>query len=126
MNRFWPSFLLLFAACLTLSCGSENSRQLQSITVTQTQNGSQFQLVASGTFSSDPVTVSPLPVNWTNGLMAPPPPTYNYTLTAEPYVFNCASSGPIVIVAFAPRDPSAPSRGSVKTVIQGNAEINCP
>jgi hypothetical protein len=129
MKSFWAPSLLVLAASVTLSCGSGNSnsgRQLQSITVVQVQNGSQFQFIATGTFSAPPTTVMPLPVDWTNGLMAPPPPTYNYTLSTQPYVYNCDGSGLIQVVAFAPPNPDAPSSGSVSQVVQGVATFTCP
>ena len=118
MNRFWPFILLLLsAASLTLACGSSSSnRLLQSITISPTVSGQLIQFVATGTFSTSPTTVSPLPVSWS---YAPPPS--EYTLTTQPFVFNCAqpeSPGPIV--ACAPTDPSAPSSGSLS-----NAKMTC-
>jgi hypothetical protein len=110
MKSFWAPSLLVLAASVTLSCGSGNSnsgRQLQSITVVQVQNGSQFQFIATGTFSA-------------------PPPTYNYTLSTQPYVYNCDGSGLIQVVAFAPPNPDAPSSGSVSQVVQGVATFTCP
>src|SRR5580692_4726494 len=76
MNRF-SVLLLLVALAVTVSCGNAGAgmagtgRQLQSITITQTTNGQQIQFLATGTFSAPPTTVSPLPVAWTLGLMAP-------------------------------------------------------
>jgi hypothetical protein len=132
MNRF-SVLLLLVALAVTLSCGNAGAgmagtgRQLQSITITQTTNGQQIQFLATGTFSAPPTTVSPLPVAWTLGLMAPPPPTYTYTLTTQPYEVNCTTVGPedLPVVAFAPPNPSAPSSGSSKTVIQAAVQISC-
>jgi len=122
----WPSALLLLVlSALTLSCGS--GRKLQSITVAQTASGSQIQFVATGHFSAAPTTVTPLSVDWTIGLMAPPPPTYTYTLTTQPFVFNCTGSGPqLPVGAFAPVDPTAPSGGSTKHVVVAYAGPNCP
>ncbi len=83
--------------------------------------------MATGTFSAAPITVTPLPVDWTNGLMAPPPPTYSYTLTAQPYVVNCTTVGPeaLPVVAFAPPDPNAPVSGTSKTVVTAAASPVC-
>src|SRR5580700_1705645 len=124
MNRF-SVLLLLVALAVTVSCGNAGAgmagtgRQLQSITITQTTNGQQIQFLATGTFSAPPTTVSPLPVDWTNGLMAPPPPIYNYTLTTQPYVVNCTLTGPEIpqVVAFAPPNPNAPKTGTSKIVV---------
>jgi hypothetical protein len=124
-----PVLLLLVAAFLTLSCGSGNGRHLQSITLTQTaiQNGEADQFVATGTFSAPPITVTPLPVDWTNGLMAPPPPAFTYTLTTQPYVVNCTVVGPeaLPVVAFAPPDPNAPTSGTSKIVVTAAATPAC-
>ncbi|MGO9084341.1 MAG: hypothetical protein ACLQBK_03875 [Candidatus Sulfotelmatobacter sp.] len=79
--------------------------------------------MATGTFSAPPTTVTPLPVDWTVQLMAPPPPTYTYTLTTQPYVVNCTTVGPEYgpVVAFAPPDPNAPTSGTSKIVVTGAA-----
>jgi hypothetical protein len=125
MNRCWAFVVLLSAACLTLACGSSsNSRQLQSITIAPVANGEQIQFLATGTFSSAPTTVSPLPVSWS---YAPPPG--QYSLTTQPFVFNCAqpeSPGPVV--ASAPVNPNAPSSGSMSAtnMISHSAGIPCP
>jgi hypothetical protein len=124
MNRCWAFAVLLSAACLTLACGSSNSRQLQSITIAPVANGEQIQFLATGTFSSAPTTVSPLPVSWS---YAPPPG--QYSLTTQPFVFNCAqpeSPGPVV--ASAPVNPNAPSSGSMSatSMISQSAGIPCP
>ena len=121
--------LVLVLASLILSCGSGSGRHLQSITLTQTtiDNGEEVQFVATGTFSAPPTTVTPLPVDWTNGLMAPPPPTFNYTLTTQPYVVNCTVVGPeaLPVVAFAPPNPSAPTSGTSKIVVTAAAMPVC-
>jgi hypothetical protein len=130
MNRFWPFILLLLsAASLTLACGSSSSnRQLQSITINSTVSGQQVQFTATGTFSSAPTTVSPLPVDWGIGPFAPPPASVQYTLTTQPYVFDCTGSGPYLPVStLAPSDPNAPTTGSVPfaNVVTAVAPIPC-
>jgi hypothetical protein len=125
MSRLSISILLLLsAACLTLACGSGNNRQLQSITINSTVSGQQVQFTATGTFSSSPTTVNPLPVSWS---YSPPPGEYN--LTTQPFVFNCAQpAAPGPIVACAPTNASAPSSGRLPfaemTCISG--PIPCP
>jgi hypothetical protein len=130
MNRFSVVLtvfaVLLLVAFLTLACGSgssENGRQLQSISVAKTQNGNQFQFVATGTFSGPPTTVTPLPVNWTDAATDPP---FTYTLSIQPYVVNCVSSGLHQAVAFAPPDPNAPSVGTTTSIIRGGVGFVCP
>jgi hypothetical protein len=126
MKKSWPlPFLLVLVISFTISCGS-GSRQLQSISVTQTVNGNQIQFIATGSFSAPPMTVTPLPADWTMGLFAPPPPKYTYTLSTQPFVFQCTSSGPLTVVAFAPPDPKAPMSGSTSHVVTKAATVTCP
>jgi hypothetical protein len=63
MSKFCALILLLFVTSLTLACGS-SSRRLQSINVAQTTNGQQIEFVATGNFVSSPITVAPIPVEW--------------------------------------------------------------
>jgi hypothetical protein len=130
MHRFWAlSFLLflLLIASLTLACGSGNSRQLQSISISKTVNGQQAEFVATGTFSAPPTTVTPLPVDWTVQLMAPPPREYTYTLTTQPFVIDCTTGIGVAfpVVAYAPPNPNAPISGSASKVISQSASISC-
>jgi hypothetical protein len=127
MNRLCAFILLPLVTSLTLSCGS--GRQLQSITITQTSNGQQIEFLATGHFSSPPVTVPSIPVEWSIQLMAPPPP--QYTLTAQPFGFNCGvaeltSPGPIPIVAYAPSNANAPLSGSWSGMVQASTLVTCP
>jgi hypothetical protein len=127
MNRLSAFILLLLVNFLTLSCGSgrDSNRQLESITITQTANGQQIEFVATGHFSSPPVTVTSIPAEWSDQLMAPPPP--QYTLTPQPFLFECAdSSGPTAIVAYAPSNANAPLSGSWSGMVQASTVINCP
>jgi hypothetical protein len=127
MKRSWALSLLLIAPLFTMGCGSSHSRQLQSITITKTANGQQIQFVATGTFSAPPTTVTPLPVDWTLGLMAPPPLTYDYTLTTQPYLYDCANAGAysLPVVAFAPTDPNAPASGATAKVVVASGGLPC-
>ena len=124
MNRFCALILLLPVTSLTLACGSSN-RRLQSITMTQTANGQQIEFVATGNFSSSPTTVTSIPVEWSVQLMAPPP--QQYTLTTQPFLFECTAPGPFPIVVYAPSDPNAPLRGSWSSarMIQASTVLTC-
>ena len=125
MRKLSFAVLLLLTTSLDVSCGI--GRKLETITISQTVNGEQIQFVATGTFSSAPTTVTPLPVQWTIGLMAPPPPTYSYSLTTQPYAFNCTGSGPYLpIGAYAPIDPNAAATGSTKNPVIAYASPECP
>jgi hypothetical protein len=132
MNRVWALILLLSLTSLVLACGSSSNRQLQSITISSTRsvaNGQQIEFVATGTFSAPPTTVSPLPVDWGIGPFAPPPSDLQYTLTTEPYLFDCTGSGPYLPVStFAPSDPNAPTTGSFPfaKMVTALAPIPCP
>jgi hypothetical protein len=124
--RLMSTLLVTF---LAVACGSSNNRQLQSITINSTANGKQFQFTASGAFSSPPTSVNPLPAGaWGMGLFAPPPATLQYSLTTQPFVFNCTSSGPSVVSVAAPKDPNAPATGSLPwdQFVTANLEFTCP
>jgi hypothetical protein len=128
MEKFRCSSLLLLIAFLSLSCGGGHGRELQSITISQTVVGTRIQFVATGTFSATPMTVTPLPVDWSTGLPAPPPPQYTYTLSTQPYVFDCGGTGSGTLAqvsAFAPSNPNAPMSGTTKTVVTGSASFTC-
>jgi hypothetical protein len=130
MNKYCALLLLLLVTSLTLACGngSDPGRQLQSMTITQTANGQQIEFAATGHFSSPPTTATPIPVEWSIQLMAPPPP--QYTLTSQPFTFECAdsgsNSGPIPIVAYAPSAANAPLSGSWSGMVQASVVITCP
>src|ERR1700691_2464852 len=110
MNNYYALLLLLLVTSLTLACsnGSDPGRQLQSITVTQTANGQQIEFVATGHFSSPPATVTPIPVEWSIQLIAPPPS--QYTLTSQPLQCECADSMSVPI----PIVPCAPSNAAIQ------------
>jgi len=133
MNRFWALIVLLSTASLTLACGSSSNnsgRQLQSISINSTVVGQQVQFTATGTFSAPPTTVSPLPVSdWGIGPFAPPPANVQYTLTTQPYVFDCLGSpSGMPVSTLAPSDPNAPTTGSLPwaKVVTASAPVPCP
>jgi hypothetical protein len=119
--------VVLLASSIFLSCGGSN-RQLQSISINSTANGQQFQFTAIGMFSAAPITVNRLPVNWSNGIFAPPPGTLQYSLTTQPFVFDCTSSGPAQVSVAAPKDPGAPLNGSLafEQFVTAATAITCP
>ncbi len=121
MRCFWAPVLLLFAASLTLACGSGSGRQLQSITLTGTWiSNTQFELVATGHFSAAPTTVTPLPVFWS----LQPSPT-QYTLSTQPYVTQCAPLQ-ASLTAWAPVNPNAPSSGMLSSTKMLSVSYACP
>ena len=61
--------LLIFAAAMTLACGSHSSHTLESVTVTPAtadaqQSGGQVQFTATGVFNTMPSPVTPLGATW--------------------------------------------------------------
>ena len=132
MNRYRVLILilLLLVTLLTLACGGGN-RQLQSITIKATTSGTQIQFTASGTFSAPPTIVTPLPVDWSNGYLSPPPSgPLDYALTTQPYVINCAESSgtEVQVTSFAPQDPGAPLSGALPfaNLVMAHSAIACP
>ena|SRR5579864_7969764 len=130
MTKFWAPSFIVTATLLSVACGGGTSRQLQSISIKSTANGQQIQLVATGTFSASPLTVSPLPVDWSMGLLAPPPLRFTYALTTQPFVLDCTVSGvhPVPITAVATSDPKAPSSGALpmSKMVTASLGITCP
>lgn len=127
----WFSALLFLIIACDLSCGSGSGRQLESISLSETvsANSQQLTFVATGTFSEPPTSVTPLPVDWTTQLMAPPPREYTYTLTTQPFVVNCTppvlGNAPVV-VAFAPKNANPAISGTTKAVVVAGALSVCP
>ena len=123
MKRSWATILLAVIASSVLACGG--GRRLQSITISELKSGQQIQFVATGTFSAPPTTVSPLAVSWS---FAPPPG--QYTLTPQPFTFQCTFTGPYPspLIAWAPSDPHAPNSGSMSStkMITASTQITCP
>jgi hypothetical protein len=107
MERSLAFFFIAIATALALACGSGH-RQLQSITVNATGNGSA--VIATGTFSGPPTTVTPLPVFWTTV-----PPPAQYALTTQPCLVQRDVLNPPAIIAMAPADPNAPNGGSISS-----------
>lgn len=127
--KWFSATLLFLVILLPLSRGS--GRQLKSINISETvsANSQQLTFVATGTFSEPPTSVTPLPVDWTTQLMAPPPHEYTYTLTTQPFVVNCtppALGDAPVVVAFAPANANAPVSGTTQAVVVAGATSLCP
>jgi len=128
MHRFGLCFFLLIITLLTLSCGNSRGRVLQSISISQSVSSQQIQFVATGTFSAPPTTISPLPVDWMLGIPAPPPKQWTYTLSTQPYAYDCANLNPVnpgQVTAIAPTDPNAPSSGTTTKVVTSTLGFSC-
>jgi len=119
MTRFGTC--LLFAVSLLVvfgitACGSNSSRQLESIAISPSGNFSILQYTATGTFNKSPTNVTPLPVSWYLVNTAVNPaingPVYGYSLTTQPFAIStCAPTD--TVVALAPADPNAPTSGAL-------------
>ena len=124
MNKLLALAFAVLLAALALACGDNGGRKLQSITISQTPVNDQFQFVASCNFSRAPNSVTPIPVEWSVQLMAPPPETYQ--LTTQPFVYQCTASGTFPIVAYAPSNANAPLSGAWTSMISASSTITCP
>ena len=131
------SLFVFLGIALLSSCGSSssNQRKLMSITINpSTADGSNgpVQFTATGTFNTDPVTVTPLAAFWTiSGPGIDPVCTTNcqYQLTNASYTATCGpSSGTDTITAQAPADPNAPPNGSLTgtQMVSATAKLTCP
>jgi|SRR6516164_9810779 len=128
MHRLRVCFFLLLVSSLTLSCGTSSGRHLQSISISQNVVGQQIQFVATGTYSAQPTTVSPLPADWMLGIPAPPPPQWTYSLSTQPYAYDCSNTNPVnpgAVTAIAPTDPNAPASGTTAKVVTGSVAFSC-
>ncbi|MGP0019311.1 MAG: hypothetical protein ACLPHP_12130 [Candidatus Sulfotelmatobacter sp.] len=116
------SFAVLLLG-LTSSCGSGSNRQLQSISISVSNNVGQYSFVATGTYNTSPITVTPLPASWYSQ-----DPTGGYQLTTQPFVAPCVVPHGTTVTAMAPVDPHAPSTGSISStpMVQASAALNCP
>jgi hypothetical protein len=121
MFRRPAQFIALSSALLLLSitgCTAGSDRALQSISISpNTGSGAAASYTATGTFSSPPLSVTPLSVSWL--VMGPglDPPGPGYTLTPGAFLAQrCSqveskSATNYVVVAYAPTNPNAPSSG---------------
>jgi len=127
MKRNCFCFLLVVAMLFPSSCGNSR-RHLQSISIAKSVSGPQIQFVATGTFSAPPTTVTPLPVDWILRIPAPPPQQWTYTLTGQPYVYDCNNANPVNpngVTAIAPADPKAPISGTTTKVVMARLPFSC-
>jgi hypothetical protein len=111
---------LIFAAWVTLSCGSNQPRTLRSITLSpssadaQNYPGGQVPFAATGHYNSSPTTVTPLQANWAaiseltaNGMLTYGPVTDAVSVNKSGLA-QCAAgaSGTYAVVAWDLQDPT--------------------
>lgn len=136
MNRIrWIISPPIFVATIVLtSCGG-SSRVLESISISPnpaTAKNGKVQLVATGTFSSPPVTVTPLPVDWSqsscDNLCNVAPAVIGPISVNNEGLASCAAgySGTAPVKATAPKDPTLPPDTQNVPVVTGTANLTCP
>ena len=135
MNRIQAAIVISAFTVVLTSCGGSSPRVLESISISPNlataKNGS-VQLIATGTFSSSPVTVTPLPVVWTaspcdnlcnaTSDVIGPISVNSQGLATCPSGF--AGTGPVS--AYAPKDPSLPLNTPKTTLVWGATNVTCP
>jgi hypothetical protein len=127
---------LVIFGVFALGCGG-SGRQLESISVSPSpavaKNGT-VQLVATGTYSSDPVTVSGIAVDWNPPLCVPTNTTACPQVIPAPEVnvnakglATCVKgfSGTATVEVAAPRDPSQPIDASGVATVTGKGSVIC-
>jgi hypothetical protein len=137
MHRMCKCGSLLIFGCgfLLTSCGGGSSRVLDSISISPNPavaKDGTVQLVATGTFSSAPMTVTPLPVDWSQS------PCDNLCNAATPAVIGpisvntagvatCAKgwTGTAPVQATAPKDPTLPPDTQNVPTVRGTANLTC-
>jgi len=137
VGSFRRVFLILLGLALLAGCNavSNNPRQLMSITISPnsaTANNGPVVFTATGTFSSAPVTVTPLAASWSISGPGIDPTCGNdcqYQLTQGTFTAHCGPIGGVdTITAQAPADPNAPPTGSIANtkMVSATATLNCP
>ncbi len=135
MNHRRTRILVLSLATALCGCGGGAPRMLTALYISPNpataQNG-QVQLVATGTFSSSPTSVTPLAVNWSGpafpsaNSVAPCAVGNCPTIDANG-LLTCGSSysGTFTISASAPADPKQPLDAQGVPMISATDQINC-
>jgi hypothetical protein len=136
MNRIrWMiSAPILLTTIVLTSCGGSSNRVLESISLSpnpaMAKNGT-VQLIATGTFSSAPVTVSPLPVDWSqstcDNLCEVTPAVIGPINVNSEGLATCAKgyTGTAPVKAVAPKNPALPPGTQNVPIITGTANITC-
>ena len=132
------AILLVVIEAVLTGCGG-SGRVLQSISLSPSpavaKNGT-VQLVATGTYSSAPVTVTGIAVDWNPPACAPAPGTSCPEMAAVPARPITVSSSGLVTCSkgysgttgeevTAPRDPSLPADTTNVSTVSGTVVINC-
>lgn len=130
------AFSLILCGLLAAGCGGGGNRVLQSISISPnpavTTSG-EVQLVATGTYSASPVTVTPMTVNWYGPAF--PETTDNPVACAVGYcptinasgMLACGShyTGTFTVTASAPVDPKEPLTAQNVPTVSGTATVSC-
>jgi hypothetical protein len=129
-------FSLFLCGLLAAGCGGGGNRVLQSISISPnpavTTSGG-VQLVATGTYSTSPLTVRPMAVNWYGPAF--PEATANPVSCAVGYcptidasgMLTCGShyTGTFTVTASAPVDPKEPLTAQNVPTVSGTTTVSC-
>lgn len=136
--RHAGALALVFSAVFAAGCGG-SGRVLESISLSPspavTKNGT-VQLVATGTYSSAPLTVTGIAVNWNPSSCLSIPGTACPQVTAVPARPISVSSSGLVTCdkgysgataeeVTAPKDPSQPADAQNVSTVSAMVQVNC-
>jgi hypothetical protein len=132
-QRLAGSLIFTLGMFIAVSCGG-SGRVLESISISPNpavaKNGT-VQLVATGTFSAAPVTVTPLKVDWSQSVcdlcdVAGPKVVGPISVSAAG-VATCVKgwTGTAEVQAVAPKDPNLPPDTQNVPTVRGTANLTC-
>ena len=134
-NQCACAISLVILSLTVAGCGGGH-RLLESISISPnpaTAKNGAVQLTATGSFTSSPVTVKPLPVVWTastcdNLCNTSPPAVLGPVSINQDGLASCPGGfhGSESIYAYAPQDPSLPLNTPNVQQITGSATVICP
>jgi hypothetical protein len=138
MNPLLSATLLIFTAVALVSCGvgPDAGRTLVSISVSPSAATVQnpdlaVQFVATGTFSTPPINVTPLPVLWKGNWGVLP----DFCIAGQGCAGINSTTGlalcggippKAIITASAPSDPNLPLNTPNVPMVSGTATLSCP
>lgn len=131
MERIKSLFPVLPLFLVCCACGG-SSRHLQSLSISPAiGTGATATFTATGTYTAQPMKVSPAAVSW---FLLPEvdPPAANYSLSNAAFVpSRCmqmqatpGATGSFAIVALAPTNPAAPVNGKVPAQVMTDLVFN--
>jgi hypothetical protein len=129
-------FLLLCSAAITLACGTSGARMLQSVSVSpatadaQNYPGGQVPFVATGFYTTNPATVTPLATEW--GACYQQASTTDVLVDSHTGIASCKAGAVGTYTVFTSNTGGANGGCNVTTAcgggcfITGTAQLTCP